>query len=283
MRIYTDAGDLAFKTFVFPDGQPHFKLETWDREFDEVAIEMAIKSPNDLFLALLANDTLRQHGYQSVRLNVRYLLGARMDRAIDTTQPFTLRVVARLLNGAGFTKIKILDAHSPAATMLIRNSVNILPSDFVAQVSGALNHDFAYLAPDKGAVDRVRALVGVEDFIRANKIRNPQTGEITNIGFDGASYLFDDQENVLILDDICDGGATFVALAAKLKEIGVKKVFLAVTHGIFSKGIPLRGIDKIFTTDSYNTQPPYSNALLVDKWMENNFTVIPVRSMKDMR
>ena len=35
---------------------------------------------------------------------------------------------------------------------------------------------------------------------------------------------------------ICDGGASFIHLGAKLKEQGAAKVVLYATHGIFSKG-----------------------------------------------
>ena len=39
------------------------------------------------------------------------------------------------------------------------------------------------------------------------------------------------------MDDICDGGATFVQLAKKLKEQGAESVSLFVTHMIACKGL----------------------------------------------
>ena len=44
-------------------------------------------------------------------------------------------------------------------------------------------------------------------------------------------------KTILIVDDICDGGATFVQLADKLKEQGAESVSLFVTHMIASKGL----------------------------------------------
>ena len=55
----------------------------------------------------------------------------------------------------------------------------------------------------------------------------------------------------LIVDDICDGGGTFSGIAQVLRANGAEKIYLCVTHGIFSKGIEINGIDEIFTTDSY--------------------------------
>lgn len=272
MRIYTKSGDLAFSTFTFPDGQPHFKLETYEREFREVTIETAIKTPDDLFLVLLASSVLRQQGYQQINLDIRYLLAARMDRSIDSLQPFTLAVVAGLLNGAGFSKVRILDVHSEVATRLIRNSENVLPFKVVEQVMSTLGNVIP-VASDKGAELRVARLVDIY-FIQCHKIRDPQTGVLSGFAvpseFEGCIY-----KDVLIVDDICDGGGTFVGLAKELRKAGAKKVFLFVTHGIFSKGLPLEGIDKVFTTDSYTDKHAYENLIA-------GLTVIPI-SMKELK
>ena len=46
----------------------------------------------------------------------------------------------------------------------------------------------------------------------------------------------------IIVDDICDGGGTFLGLAAELKKLNAGALILAVTHGLFTKGIhPLQG------------------------------------------
>jgi ribose-phosphate pyrophosphokinase len=113
---------------------------------------------------------------------------------------------------------------------------------------------------------------GLCNVVYCNKKRDPETGKL-----DGFSiYDYDPNPNsngteLLIVDDICDGGGTFVGLAKKLREAGAKKVHLFVTHGIFSKGVPLEGIDTIYTTDSF--QP--------DTYGFNKVVCIPV-SMKDI-
>lgn len=269
MRIYTRAGDLAFKLFTFPDGQPHFILETYELDFTTVTIEAAIRTPQELMEVLMASDVLRQHGYEQVNLDIRYLLGARMDRAIDTMQPFTLQLVARLLNGAGFTKVRILDAHSEVATRLIRNSSNVLPFKIVAQIITTLGNVVA-IAPDKGAIPRVAKVIQNSiNRVDCSKERDSRTGTLRNFSIDGPEWVRD--RECLIIDDICDGGGTFVGLAKKLREAGAKKIYLYVTHGIFSKGLPLEGIDKVFTTDSYGWTGEESS----------HSVIIPI-SMKDI-
>jgi len=57
----------------------------------------------------------------------------------------------------------------------------------------------------------------------------------------------------VIIDDICDGGRTFVELAKVIKENqSDAKIYLIVTHGIFSAGFNdlNKFFEKIFTTNS---------------------------------
>ena len=275
MRIYTKAGDLAFKFFTFPDGQPHFRLETYERDFGSVTIETAIKCPSTLFQTVLVASVLREHGYTEINLDVRYLMGARMDRAISSLEPFTLQSVARIINSCGFSQVRLLDVHSEVATRLIRNSNNQLPYKIVESVINTVN-PFIVVVPDKGAIERVNKLVGtLRSLIYCSKERDMVTGNLSrfkvNVPYPAQRYSpFD----CLIIDDICDGGATFVGLAKELREVGATKVSLYVTHGIFSKGLPLEGIDRIFTTDSY----------WVDNGLKSNecVTRIPI-SMKEMK
>jgi ribose-phosphate pyrophosphokinase len=272
MRIYTKAGDLAFSTFTFPDGQPHFKLETYERDFTTATIETSIKSPLELFTVVLANDVLRQTGFVEVNLDIRYLLGARMDRAIDSMQPFTLQVVARMLNSCGFSKVRVLDVHSEVALRLIRNSENVLPRNVVTQVLRTLGHGLAVVCPDNGAVPRLEAFPLPADIVCGKK-RNPTDGKLTGFEIVEGIQWADPSESsgCLIVDDICDGGGTFVGIAKLLRQVGAKKVYLYVTHGIFSKGTTLEGIDAIYTTNSY--QP--------DTYGYNKVVCIPI-SMKEL-
>lgn len=266
MRLYTKAGELAFSTFKFPDGQPHFRLETVDHEFHEVTIESRIGSLDELFEVMLATDVLRGQGYTSIKLNIRYLLGARMDRAIDAMSPMTLAVIARMINSCGFSKVTILDVHSPAALHMIHNSKTVVPQLALNQVLNTGSFD-AVVVPDKGAVDRIRMYAFSPGIVFCVKRRDPQTGKLSGFAVDHSMIPLEGA-NLLIVDDICDGGGTFTGLAeVLLAEHGAKSVSLFVTHGIFSKGLPIKHIHHVFTTDSL-----YKFA--ADR---GDLTVIPVR------
>jgi len=253
MRIYTPAGDLAFSTFTFPDGQPHFKLETYAVEFRSVTVETPIRSAAELLQVLLVCQVLRASGYSEVNLDIRYLLGARMDRAIGANEPFTLECVARLINSCGFNRVRILDVHSEVATRLIRNSVNVLPTNVVGSIL-PLGMPI-WVCPDKGAEDRVRQLREQANvattIIYCKKKRDLGTGKLSGFSVENWPVGMNIRVPFLIIDDICDGGGTFVGLAKELRKYGAEKIYLYVTHGIFSRGLPLEGIDQVYTTDSY--------------------------------
>ena len=59
-------------------------------------------------------------------------------------------------------------------------------------------------------------------------------------------------KDVLIIDDICVRGGTFVGLAKMLKERNVGKIYLAVSHITLEELNPdlMEAFDKVFTTNS---------------------------------
>ena len=83
------------------------------------------------------------------------------------------------------------------------------------------------------------------------KFKDPVTGIVSEIGSPDLNPELVKGKKCLIVDDICDGGGTFVGSAKLLIEAGADRVDLYVTHGIFSKGIPIHCIDHVWTTNSY--------------------------------
>jgi ribose-phosphate pyrophosphokinase len=82
--------------------------------------------------------------------------------------------------------------------------------------------------------------------VTASKVRVQATGHLVTGELSGESVT---GKRVLIVDDICDGGATFIGLAAKLREAGATDVVLFVSHGIFSRGVRAltdAGISRVF-------------------------------------
>lgn len=273
MRLRTRGGDLPFKRWAFPDGQRHFELLVDEPDgFRQVTIETAIRNGDELLDVLLAKDALSMSGYL-VSLDIRYLLGARMDRRIDIRQPFTLEVVAKILNSGGFQRIRILDPHSAAAVRLLRAEVVYPAHALACALAHHYPEDTVIVAPDFGASARVGQLLALATdapyrIVQGVKHRDSQTGALTGFALEDGSAVLD--KHCLMVDDICDGGGTFAGLAQVLRAHGALSIGLFVTHGIFSKGGTIQGVNVIYATDSYqglDTMPTGPLVLHVD--MEN--------------
>ena len=152
----------------------------------------------------------------------------------------------------------VADCHSDVLPALINNCENIPVAKIIKRSIKDLDiildrTDCVLVSPDAGANKKVLSVAkayGGLKVIRADKVRNTSTGEIT-----GTEVYCDDLSGAhcVIIDDICDGGYTFIKLAEKLKEKGAGMITLYVTHGIFSKGFDVFDglIDKVYTTNSF--------------------------------
>jgi len=67
------------------------------------------------------------------------------------------------------------------------------------------------------------------------KKRDPHTGDLSGFGVEGNPDLHG--KKVVIIDDICDGGGTFLGLGAEINRLGAYELKLGVTHGLFTKGM----------------------------------------------
>lgn len=253
--------DIQFSVFAFPDGQPHIKIDPDRLPADrrECLLLTRLANPSDLLLALLVKNSLDNLGFERVDLAVSYLLAARMDRVMTPGEPFSLKVVTTLLNGAGFRRIRVFDPHSDVATALLDRSEAIDNAAFIGDAiadyqkrnSAGAEQSWCLVSPDAGAlkkVHKVAQVIGANRVVECLKVRDVKTGHLS--GF----KVFDDDLNgqtCFIVDDICDGGGTFIGIANLLKAHNAGAVVLMVSHGIFSKGFDLPGIDVIYATNSF--------------------------------
>lgn len=173
-------------------------------------------------------------------LDLPYLPYARQDKTENNVSTTAFYPFSYLLNCLGFSKVVVKDPHNvKVAKEKIMNIDVQMPNLIPLLVD--LGAQPVY--PDKGAAVRYGA---DSKSITCDKIREPLTGRIEGLTISGTV----EPRHYLIIDDICDGGRTFIEVAKKLYEAGASEVSLYITHGIFSKGLePLHeaGIKRIFT------------------------------------
>lgn len=258
--IYPEQSDIQFNSMVFPDGQPHIKINVESAKKlsgkEPLQIIARIANPTDLLMVLFVKNTLDYMEFEWVELKIAYLMAARMDRVMMDGEPFSLKIIAAILNQAGFKKINIFDPHSEVSTALIERSYTITNTLFVKDClkdyfTKNETGEFCLVSPDAGALKKIHKLaqqLNIESVVECMKERDVKTGQLTNFKVFNESLQ---NKTCFIIDDICDGGGTFIGTAAALKKLGATKIILIVSHGIFSRGTILENVNEIYTTDSY--------------------------------
>ncbi len=196
---------------------------------------------------------LLQHLGTRAILSLPYLPYGRQDKEVSNQSTFALRNFAHTINAMAFEEVLITDPHSDVALELIRCSRAFYPRKEVEQVAQEMDKNGAFTIfcyPDKGALTKYSKVYeqSYRSYIYGEKVRDQATGNILSYRVAGDCA----DKNVLIVDDICDGGMTFKLLAKDLLAAGAKSVVLFVTHGIFSKGLQTlkdSGIQRIYTQD----------------------------------
>jgi len=241
---------IPFESFVFSGGEPHIKLGAF--KADQVTVTHRLNSFNDLGLLLVAVDALKRAGVEHISLCIPYFPAARQDRLMVHGEPLTVKVYADLINALDLKTIEIFDPHSEVCVALLNSCKVYNNHDFILEVMSQLPKNTLLISPDAGALKKIYKLAAHlknYEVLECGKVRDVQSGQLS--GFKVPDIDLEGRP-CLIVDDICDGGGTFLGLAKALKEKSCGDLFLAVSHGIFSKGTDslLTAFNKIFTTDS---------------------------------
>lgn len=281
-RPFPRLPEVAFERIDFPSGfEPHIRITDPKSVREPVIVTCRFESAADLMLIGVAVDAawrLNDCEYM-VHLFVPFLPHARQDRVVVDGDACSKIAVLNMLSKSGPAGaiVHVFDVHSDKDRWPHRNNLpyafwmDVMTSERpISQMArdipgGILMKDFmakgAVIAiPDKGAKERILPWFS-DRFVPTvffDKVRNKGTGRIENISMSVPSQAADIKgKTCFILDDICDGGGTFIPIAQQLKAAGASRVVLVVSHGIFSKGmLPLMegGIDHIYTTDSVKSR-----------------------------
>ena len=218
---------------------------------------------NSGLIALGQLKDLLRHNFGSlpiIRLELPYVPYGRYDRRMLPVDSHSLKVFCTILNSFNFDEIVIEDAHSSVAEALLNNAhpvsqLSVL-KDLLESKNPILDMDkyCSLVSPDNGASKKTEEVMLFfnKGLVKCDKKRDKVTREILGFSVLDSSEPIEGS-NLLILDDICDGGRTFLGLSKELKNQGAKSVDLYVTHGIFSRGVEhlLKDIDNIYCKYSW--------------------------------
>lgn len=242
---------IRYSLLKFSGGELHPRLAVSPRGADEVNIRANLFTADNIMELALLVDAIRRFGGSDLPINLicPYVPYARQDRVCAPGEALGLTVMADIINSLNFASVTVWDVHSDVALAVIYGVRNIQQHEFLLDIP---TDGCVLVAPDAGAIKKTMESAKVLDIpmVRADKIRDVKDGKITGTKV-YSEHIGD--ENFLVVDDICDGGRTFIELAKVLRPLTNGKLFLYVTHGIFSKGIePLQDCyDHIYTVNAW--------------------------------
>lgn len=253
----------ALTPFTFPAGEAHTKREERrDLERTEIAILQFTPESihNDLFQLAMWSDSVRHERSNIKRVAIiPYFPGARADRGT----PFGADVYVEFIYSLSLHQVITYDPHSEVYVDLLKHdpALKVTPvypheilATSVAQITMPNIYD-GIIAPDKGAQVRSGAVARELNLplYTATKTRDFESGKLTGFGME---QTLPDDGRYLIVDDICDGGGTFMGLAKHLYlNTENIRLDLYVSHGVFSnkamEKLP-EYFGRIITTDSFD-------------------------------
>jgi ribose-phosphate pyrophosphokinase len=275
-----EISSIKFQVSNFPDGQQDIVINPKDVEgyfstdgeteyfvdikIKEVEIKSRLNSFRDLELIICATKALKRLKVKEIDLYIPYLIGARSDRQFQVGgNSYLVDVLSPVINGLEFENVTVLDVHSDVAPACIKNlasdsMLDQLLIEALYRVNSNNSLKCYVIAPDSGASKRTfetcKKVSGFDfEIVECSKHRDLKTGKIVE-----TIIPKNDFENMdcIILDDIIDGGRTFIELSKQLKEKNCGDIYLCATHGIFSAGLEVFKpyIKQIFTTNSYQEE-----------------------------
>ncbi len=236
-KIYLNGSLIEVSTFK--GGEVQINLEQ-DLHINSGchSVEAHLKCSNGIIALCQLMDVLNSCRFNIIDLQLPYVPYARYDRRMKKVDSQSLKVFANILNSLNFNKVTIADPHSNVVENLIDRSV-IIPQHKIVQLFNIDIKKYTHIvSPDQGASKKIKALSDMYNIpiIHCDKARD-SSDMIANV------LIHDEVPKdavLLIVDDICDGGGTFLSVASELQKINPSAYMtLVVTHGIFSAGFAL--------------------------------------------
>lgn len=249
------------KVWKFPAGEIGVQLTHLPEDkMQPIVLELKGASSDDILRVIMELNAYRYAGYHNVQLYMPYVPYGRQDRVTAPGTSFSLEAFANVLFTQEFKRITIVDPHShsseeflemftQASQVVYQDQVLSAACQFFPEFFKGPRDETVVVAPDEGAIhraERAASSLGIPVVLYADKDRDPTTGAVNGITLQGDVT----GKHVIVVDDICDGGRTFIELSKKLEGAASKTLF--VTHGIFSKGYQVVAdhFDAVYTTDS---------------------------------
>lgn len=243
--INLEDSDIKYTIFSFPDGEKQISINSEIDRKKEIKVICRVTNAEELFILMQVNDILNRHGVKWY-LYITYLMSMRMDRVMNFNRPFSLSIVGNILKNFSAYDIDVLEPHSERLIDLSECYgdcfINIIDKDYF--------RNSTIVFPDEGSAERYQRSFGLNVLIFKKK-RNLETGKIESFEIISEKVV---SNNFVFVDDLCDGGGTFLGELEILKEkYPDGKFTLIVCHAVNEQGLRkvLDKFDKVVVSNSY--------------------------------
>ena len=254
------------KKTVFSDGEFQVSYEETIRGRRIFIIGSTMPNSDNLMEMLLMLDAAKRASARHITAVIPYFGWARQDRKDKPRVPIAAKLVAKILEDAGATRIITLDLHADQIQGFFEKPVDhLFASTIFLPYIKSLNLDNITIAsPDMGGSKRAYAyskylksevVICYKQRKKANVISHMQViGDVKD-------------RNVIIVDDMVDTAGTLTKAADLMMEKGAKSVRAIATHAILSgnaiERIENSKLESLIVTDSIPKKYPSSKIKVV--------------------
>jgi ribose-phosphate pyrophosphokinase len=268
-KIGCEKGNCTVDSFA--DGEIKIKINDTVRDKVVFIIQSITstktKSVNDALMELyLMIRTMKRASAKKVIAIIPYFGYSRQDRKTEPRVPISASDVAMMLETAGADRVVALELHCGQIQGFFRDIPcdNIYTSCLLADcmvndslISQSDLSNMVVVSPDAGGVSRAKSfkqmlsIAGIEsEFAIIVKERDIH-GQLNNMNLVGDVK----GKNIVIVDDICDTGGTLLKAIEELKLYGADKIYVCITHPVFSANAihkikDCKHIEKMYVTDT---------------------------------
>lgn len=217
----------------FSDGEYVLWFEESVRGSRVFLIQSTMPSAENLFELLQMIDAAKRASARHITAVIPYFGYARQDRKDKPRVPITAKLVAKLLEAAGATRVMTMDLHADQIQGFFEVPVDHLFSSsvFIPDIQSKNLENLTVATPDVGGSKRASAYGNQLD---AEVVICYKQRKKANI-VDKMTVIGDVKDrNVILIDDMIDTAGTLTKAADMLMQEGAKSVSAYCTHGVLS-------------------------------------------------
>ncbi|MCC8410611.1 ribose-phosphate pyrophosphokinase [Mucilaginibacter sp. UR6-1] len=226
-----ELGEVVLSRFSDGEFQPHFNESV--RGCDVFLIQSTHQPTDNLMELLMLIDAARRASAHYVTAVIPYFGLARQDRKDKPRVAIGAKLVANLLVAAGINRIMTMDLHAAQIQGFFDIPVDHLDASviFVPYIKSLGLTNLTIASPDMGGSYRARTFA---KFFNAEVVicdkRRKRANEIESMTVIGDVV----DQDIVLIDDICDTAGTLSKAAGLIMERGARSVRAVCTHPVLS-------------------------------------------------